>query len=170
MHLESLGDYHLQRLLGTGAFGDVYLAEHRFIKKPYALKVLPETVCSDAAFLRRLEEDVHSIALLDHPNIVKIHNVTCAEGRYFLVMDPIVDSLGETMHLDRYLSLKGRSLTEGDYISILQQVASALDYAHEKGVIHGGMKLSNILQNGFVLMSIIFSFDHLKRCRFGNRL
>ncbi len=150
MHLENLGDYNLQRLLGSGAFGDVYLAEHRFIKKPYALKVLPESICSDAAFLRRLEEDVHSIALLDHPNIVKIHNVTCAEGRYFLVMDPIVDSLGETMHLERYLSLKGRSLSEGDYISILQQVASALDYAHEKTLggrplFHGALKLTNLL-------------------------
>ena len=102
MHLDTLGDYSLQRLLGSGAFGDVYLAEHRFIKKPYALKVLPETLCRDGAFLRRFEEDVHSVAQLDHPNIVKIYNVTCADGRYFLVMDPIVDSYGETMHLERF--------------------------------------------------------------------
>jgi formylglycine-generating enzyme required for sulfatase activity len=150
MHLENLGDYNLQRLLGSGAFGDVYFAEHRFIKKPYALKVLPEAICSDPAFLRRLEEDVHSIALLDHPSIVKIHNVTCAEGCYFLVMDPIVDSLGETMHLERYLSLKRRSMTESDYVSILQQVASALDYAHEttlggRPLFHGALKLTNLL-------------------------
>lgn len=150
MHLENLGDYSLQRLLGSGAFGDVYLAEHRFIKKPYALKVLPDFLSRDPSFLRRFEEDVHSIARLDHPNIVKIHNVTCAEGRYFLVMDPIVDSLGETMHLDRYLSLKGRSLTESDYLSILRQAASALDYAHEKSIagrplLHGALKLTNIL-------------------------
>ncbi len=150
MHLDTLGDYSLQRLLGSGAFGDVYLAEHRFIKKPYALKVLPETLCRDGAFLRRFEEDVHSVAQLDHPNIVKIYNVTCADGRYFLVMDPIVDSYGETMHLERYLSLKGRSLGEEEYISILHQVASALDYAHEKTLggrplVHGALKPTNIL-------------------------
>ncbi len=150
MHLDTLGDYSLQRLLGSGAFGDVYLAEHRFIKKPYALKVLPEALSRDAAFLRRFEEDVHSIAQLDHPSIVKIHNITCAEGRVFIVTDPIVDSFGETMHLERYLSLKGRSLGEEDYVSLLRQVASALDYAHEKGfagrpLVHGALKLTNIL-------------------------
>ena len=150
MNLDTFGDYSLQRLLGSGAFGDVYLAEHRFIKKPYALKVLPETLSHDAAFLKRFEEDVHSIAQLDHPNIVKIHNITCAEGRTFIVMDPIVDTFGETMHLERYLSLKGRSLGEDEYVSILRQVASALDYAHEKSLagrslVHGALKLTNIL-------------------------
>lgn len=150
MHVDTLGDYSLQRLLGSGAFGDVYLAEHRFIKKPYALKILPESLSCDAAFLRRFEEDVHSVAQLDHPNIVKIHNITCVEGRTFIVMDPVVDSFGETMHLDRYLSLKGRSLGEEEYVSLLRQVASALDYAHEKSLagrplVHGALKLTNIL-------------------------
>lgn len=150
MHVENLGDYNLQRKLGSGPFGDVYLAEHRFIKKPYAIKVLPANICENADFLRRFEEQIHAIALLDHPNIVKIHNVTCSEGIYFLVTDPMVDSLGETMHLERYLALKGRSLTEQDYLSLLRQVASALDYAHEKTMQgkplwHGALKLTNIL-------------------------
>lgn len=153
MHLDTFGDYSLQRLLGSGAFGDVYLAEHRFIKKPYALKILPEALCRDAAFMKRFEEDVHSIAQLDHPNIVKIHNITCRDDRAFIVMDPVVDSFGETMHLERYLSLKGRSLGEEEYVSILRQVASALDYAHEKSLagrslIHGSLKLTNILVKG----------------------
>ena len=150
MHMENLGDYHLQRQLGLGAFGQVYLAEHRFIKRPFALKILPDELCADASFMRRFEEQVHVIASLDHPNIVKIHNITRADGHYFLVTDPIVDSFGETMNLDRYLNLKGRSLSEEDYISILQQVASALDYSHEQTIggmtlIHGALKLTNIL-------------------------
>ena len=106
MHLENLGDYNLLRQLGYGAFGQVYLAEHRFIKRQFALKILPEEICSDAGFMRRFEELVHSVALLDHPNIVKIHNVTAADGHFFLVTDPIVDSFGETMNLDRYLNLR----------------------------------------------------------------
>ncbi len=150
MHVENLGDYNLQRQLGFGPFGEVYLAEHRFIKKPFVLKVLPEDLCSDAAFLRHFEEEVHAISSLDHPNIVKIHNIAYADGRYFLVEDPIVDSFGETMHLDRYLSLKGRSFLESDYIGILRQVASAIDYAHEstmggRPLVHGALKLTNIL-------------------------
>ena len=150
MHMENLGDYNLQRQLGLGAWGQVYLAEHRFIKRPFALKILPDELCADGSFMRRFEEQIHAIAALDHPNIVKIHNITGVDGHYFLVTDPIVDSFGETMNLDRYLNLKGRSLSEEDYVSILRQVASALDYSHErtmggKPLVHGALKLTNIL-------------------------
>lgn len=150
MHVENMGDYNLLRQLGEGAFGEVFLAEHRFIKRPFALKVLPESLCSDAAFMRRFEEQIHAIAELDHPNIVKIHNISNVDGRFFLVSDPVVDSYGETMNLDRYLNLKGRSLSEDDYMSILRQIASALDYGHEKmiggkALVHGSLKLTNIL-------------------------
>jgi formylglycine-generating enzyme required for sulfatase activity len=148
--MENLGDYNLQRQLGLGAWGQVYLAEHRFIKRPFALKILPDELCADGSFMRRFEEQIHAIAALDHPNIVKIHNITGVDGHYFLVTDPIVDSFGETMNLDRYLNLKGRSLSEADYVSILRQVASALDYSHErtmggKPLVHGALKLTNIL-------------------------
>jgi formylglycine-generating enzyme required for sulfatase activity len=140
-----LGDYIIQKTIGEGPFGQVLLAEHRFIKRPFALKVLPEEVCRDPQFLRRFEMEVAEIAALDHPHIAKIHNISIHEGRAYLVMDPIVDGLGETMHLDRYLALKGRVLTEEVQEKLLAQVASALDYAHETGVAHGGVKLSNIL-------------------------
>ncbi len=143
--MEILGDYTIQKQLGQGAFGSVFLAEHRFIRRPFALKMLPEEICSDPAFLRRFEAQIAEIASLDHPNIVKIHNVSCSDGRYFIVTDPIVDSLGETMNLDRYLELKGRSLSEEDWKDLLGQIASALDYAHEAGVVHGSVKLTNIL-------------------------
>lgn len=150
MHLENLGEYNLLRLLGHGAFGQVYLAEHRFIKRTFALKVLPKELVSDASFMRRLEEHVHAVAALDHPNIVKIHNIASFDDQVFIVTDPIVDSLGETMNLDRYLTLKGRSLSEEDYLGILRQVASALDYAHEQNmgglpIVHGALKLTNLL-------------------------
>jgi formylglycine-generating enzyme required for sulfatase activity/tRNA A-37 threonylcarbamoyl transferase component Bud32 len=143
--LDMLGDYTIQKQLGHGSFGAVYLAEHRFIKRSFVLKVLPEDICSDPRFIRRFEAEVAEIAALDHPNIIKIHNVSSSEGRYFLVMDPVVDSLGEVMNLDRYLELKGKSLREDDWVDLLTQVASALDYAHEAGVVHGAIKLSNLL-------------------------
>ncbi len=143
--MDSVGDYTLLKELGRGAFGPVYLAEHRFIKRQFALKMLPEEVCSDPAFVRRFEAQIAEISALDHPHIVKIHNVSSSEGRYFIITDPIVDSFGEAMHLERYLDLKGRSLGEEDWTDLLTQVASALDYAHEAGVTHGALKLSNIL-------------------------
>lgn len=143
--MDVLGDYAIQKQLGQGAFGTIYLAEHRFIKKVFALKVLPEEMNSDPAFARRFETQVAKISSLDHPNIVKIHNVSCADGRYFLVMDPIIDSEGETMNLDRFLQLKGKSLTEEEQEKLLRQVADALDFAHGKGVTHGSLKLTNVL-------------------------
>ncbi|MBI5272879.1 MAG: SUMF1/EgtB/PvdO family nonheme iron enzyme [Chlamydiia bacterium] len=143
--MDAIGDYTIQKQLGQGAFGTVYLAEHRFIKRLFALKALPESVCSDPVFMRRFEEQVAQIAALDHPNILKIHNVSCQEGRYFIVTDPITDSLQETMNLDRFLQLKGRSLSEGEIEELLRQVASALDYAHSVGVLHGSLKLTNLL-------------------------
>lgn len=143
--MEQLGDYIAIKKLGQGAFGDVYLTEHRFIKRQFVLKLLPEEFHEDPRFLRKFEAQIGEIAALDHPNIAKIHNVSSAEGRFFIVMDPIVDSLGETMNLDRYLDLKGKSLTEDDWLKLLTQVASAIDYAHESNVIHGALKLTNIL-------------------------
>jgi formylglycine-generating enzyme required for sulfatase activity len=143
--MDQLGDYTIQKQLGAGALGDVYLAEHRFIKRCFSLKVLPSEICEDPLFMRRFEAQISEIALLEHPNIVKIHNVSFAEGRYFIVMDPFVDSLGQTMHLARFLDLKGKSLSEEDWIQMLSQVASALDYAHEAGIVHGSLNLHNIL-------------------------
>lgn len=143
--MEQLGDYTITKKLGQGVFGDVYLAEHRFIKRSFALKVLPEEISSNPIFMRKFEAEVGFIAALDHPNIVKIHNISSSDDLFFLVMDPNVDSLDETMNLERYLELKGKGLSEEDWLEILHQVASALDYAHEANLIHGGLKLTNIL-------------------------
>jgi len=163
--MEMLGDYTVQKQLGDGAFGAVYLAEHRFIKKAFALKVLPEEICVDPAFIRRFETRVSEIAALEHPHIAKIHNVSCHEGRYFVVTDPIIDSLEEVMHLDRFMQLKGKALSEEALEELLRQVASALDYSHEKGVVHGALKLTNILvvgtERGYRLLLTDFGLTRL---------
>jgi formylglycine-generating enzyme required for sulfatase activity len=143
--MDAFGDYSIQKELGHGAFGPVYLAEHRFIKRLFALKAIPESVCQDPTFVRRFEANVADIAALDHPNILKIHNVSCQDGRYFVVTDPIVDSMQEAMNLDRFLELKGKSLSEEEIEDLLKQVGAALDYAHQAGIVHGSLKLTNIL-------------------------
>ncbi|MDE3045889.1 MAG: SUMF1/EgtB/PvdO family nonheme iron enzyme [Verrucomicrobiota bacterium] len=143
--MEQLGDYIVQKQLGYGPFGAVSLAEHRFIKRLFVLKVLPEEISSNSQFLRRFEMQVAEIAALDHPNILKIHNVSIHNDRAYLVVDPVVDSLGETMNFDRFLELKGKTFSEQEQLELLRQVASAIDYAHEAGVAHGGLKLTNVL-------------------------
>lgn len=142
------GDYSVVKQIGQGSLGSVFLVEHRFMKRQYVLKVLPQELSNDRAFIQRLEEDVTLLASLEHPNIVKIHNISFAQGQYFLVTDCIVDELGETTNLAQYLRENRKNLSEAELFHILYQVADALQYAHTKkgmGIAHRGIKLNNIL-------------------------
>lgn len=150
MEQRTLGDYRIIKQIGQGTLGAVYLAEHRFMKKHYALKVLPEELASDRGFIHRFEEEVSLLASLDHPNIVKIYNISFAQGQYFIVTDCIVDEIGETTNLAKYLLGLHRPLEEKEIYHVLYQVASALDYAHAKkgsgrDFIHRNLKPNNIL-------------------------
>ena len=149
MALRVLGDYTIIKQLGNGSLGSVYLAEHRFMKKQFALKVLPEELACDRAFIQRFEDEVKLLSKLDHPSIVKIHNVSSANGLYFLVTDCIVDSAGESLNLLHHIKDKGQ-LKEEEIIECLRQIADALDYVRLKSTIdtefvHRGIKLNNIL-------------------------
>ncbi len=141
-----LGDYKILKSIGEGTLGAVVLAEHRFIKKQYVLKILPKELSQDRNFITRFEEQVAKLALLDHPHIVRIHNISFAEGSYFLVSDCVVDSIGETTNLAQYMSGRKERLKEEELIHVLSQIADALDYAHTKGqVAHQALKLNNVL-------------------------
>ncbi|MCH9609567.1 MAG: Serine/threonine-protein kinase Pkn1 [Chlamydiales bacterium] len=142
---ELLGDYRVLKQMGQGPLGKLYLAEHRFIKRQYLLKVLPEELTQDRTFLQQFEEEVLKLATLDHPHLVKVHNVSFAEGHYFLVTDCVVDSIGETTNLAQYMAGRKERLREEELLSVLKQIATALDYIHEKGVSHLSLKLNNIL-------------------------
>jgi len=150
LEVRTLGDYHLIKQIGQGSLGIVYLAEHRFMKKQYVLKVFPEELASDRTFIQRFEEEVGKLAALEHPNIVKIHNISFSQGMYFLVTDCIVDPLGETTNLAQYILGRNRRLEEEELFHILKQIADALDFAHSKKLgssptAHRGIKLNNIL-------------------------
>ncbi len=147
--LETLGDYVLIKLLGEGMLGKVYLTQHRYLKKPFVLKVLPESLSQNKNFIKRFEKEIGLIGTLDHPNIVKIHNISHSEGRYFLASDALVDSNGETLNLAQYIERR-KKLSEDEILSIAKQVAKALDYAHEKNfgdepLAHRGLKFNNVL-------------------------
>lgn len=138
-----MGDYELVKEIGQGSLGTVYVAEHRFLKRLFVLKVLREDLGSDRALMNRLEHEVASLALLDHPHIVKIHTVSYADGSYFLVYDCIVDDYGETTTLAQYLSSQEQGLDEEVVLKIARQLAMALDDA--RPLMHGGLKLNNVL-------------------------
>lgn len=124
--MEQLGDYTITKKLGQGVFGDVYLAEHRFIKRSFALKVIPEEISTNPIFMRKFESEVSEITALDHPNIAKIHNISSCDDLFFIVMDPHVDSLDETMNLERYLELKGKLFMKRIGLTFLNKLAQPL--------------------------------------------
>ncbi|NGX37946.1 MAG: Serine/threonine-protein kinase pkn1 [Chlamydiae bacterium] len=140
-----LGDYEIIKELGQGMMGKVFYAEHRYLKKPFVLKVLPEELAQNPNFIQRFEKEVALLGVIDHPHIVKMDNVSSADGKYFLV----TECVGEGLTLSQYLQEK-KQLAEEEIYCIAKQVASALDYAHQMNVgdeplAHRGLKFNNIL-------------------------
>lgn len=146
----SLGDYRLIRPLGTSVLGQTFLAEHQFLQRRFVLKVLSQALTQQPDFRRRFEEHISVLAILDHPHLVKIHNVSHAHEHYFLVTDAVVDERGNSTNLTEYLKQLGHRLDEPLLLELFLQIADALDYSHGLDIhgiqpIHRGLKPSNIL-------------------------
>ncbi len=139
--LHQLGDYILLKQLGQGALGASYLAQHQFLKRSFVLKVFPKEFGGDPAFAKRFEERVATLAELNHPALVKMHNVSQCDGHYFLVSD-----YKDTLDLNQYLDKNRAQISEGTLFEIASQVALALDFLHQSGKIgHLSLKPSNLL-------------------------
>ncbi len=141
-----IGDYTLVKKIGAGSLGITYVAEHKYFKKQYALKILSEELSQNRPFMQRFEDEISHLATLDHPNIVKIHNISYVDGKYFIVSDCIVDEWGETTNLAKWFAAKNKQVSETELLSVLKQVGDALDYMHSKKIVHRSLKLNNILE------------------------
>ena len=141
-----LGDYEIERLLGVGAMGEVYLARQVRLDQKCALKVLPPELTRSADFEKRFAQEGRSLAKLDHPHIVRVYNAGEADGLHFLAMEYVG---GGTLE-DR-LEKSGGSLPESETGKLLGEMLAALSYAHGQNVIHRDLKPANILltESGF---------------------
>ena len=133
-----LGHYRILSLLGTGGMGEVYLAEDATLRRKIALKVLPAYIAKDQEHLRRFKQEAFSASALNHPNIVTIHEFG-AEGDIHFLATELVE--GETLR-DR---LRHGALSFNTALDLLQQIASALQAAHEAGIVHRDIKPENIM-------------------------
>ncbi len=133
--------YEVIRRIGRGAMGEVFLAEDRILKRKVALKflILPEglDLVEKSEAEARFYREAQAAARLNHPNIVVVHDIDEIDGRPYISMEYLE---GET--LDRVLS-RG-PLSAEVAVEIIFQILEALDYAHEKGVIHRDIKPDNI--------------------------
>lgn len=132
----TLGRYELRRLIARGGMSEVYLGYDRRVRRSVAVKVL---YGSDEPFVRRFEREALAVGTLSHDHILPLYDFGAQRPWYYLVM-PYID--GGTLR-DYLLKKEGLSLEEAGFF--LEQIASALQCAHDHGVVHRDVKPSNIL-------------------------
>jgi Tol biopolymer transport system component len=132
-----MGSYRILSLLGAGGMGEVYLAHDSKLGRDVAIKVLPSAFVHDPERLARFQREARMLASLNHPNIATIHGLEHSDGTHYLVMELVA---GET--LAERIS-KG-ALPVEDALRVAEQIAEALEAAHEKGVIHRDLKPANV--------------------------
>lgn len=134
-----LGRYKIRATLGEGASATVYLADDDVLEREVALKVIHPHLMQKPAVVERFYREARAAVRLDHPNIVRVYDVGEIDDRHVIVM--------------RYLQGRPLSRIMADHgalpwkvaLNVVHQVADALDYAHERGVVHRDVKPSNIV-------------------------
>ena len=135
----TLGDFQVERLLGRGGMGEVYLATQISLNRPVALKVLRPDLLTKPTYLTRFEAEATAVAKLNHPNIVHIYTLGATEGTRFIAMEYVQGS-----NLREYIKKKG-ALDYPLALSIMKQAGVAVGAAGELGLIHRDIKPENLL-------------------------
>jgi serine/threonine-protein kinase len=136
----TIGDFHVERRLGQGGMGQVYLAEQVSLKRPVALKILRPELASDPQALERFRAEALAVARATHANIVQVYGFDVLDdGLAYMALEYV-----EGRNLKEYLARKGPPDLPV-CISIMRQVAAALQRAGELGIIHRDIKPENIL-------------------------
>jgi serine/threonine-protein kinase len=138
MNLPEIPGYQIQEQIGQGSMGVVYRARHLALDRVVALKVLNPQFSQDESFLKSFSQEAKTVARLQHPNIVTVHDFGCHEGLYYLTMQFVH---GRTVK--ELLAIRRPNPLECG--QIIRQIADALDYAHREEVIHRDVKPGNIM-------------------------
>src|SRR6201987_429875 len=138
---QTFAGYTILRRLGSGAMGEVYLVQHPRLPRHDALKVLAEHVSADPEYRERFNREAQNAATLSHPNIVAVYDRGEYEGQLWITMAYV-----EGTDASRLLAEKHRKGMPPDgVVQIVTEVADALDYAHQRQLLHRDVKPANIL-------------------------
>ncbi len=133
------GRYQLQKLIGSGGMANVFEATDLAENKTVAVKLLKQEYLSNDEFVRRFRNESKVIAVLDHPNIVKVFDVNFTGADQYIVMEYI-----DGITLNQYIRHQGQ-LRWKDAVHFVTQILRALQHAHEHGVVHRDIKSQNIM-------------------------
>lgn len=144
---QQFGNYRLVKLLGEGGFAEVYLGEHIHLGTQAAVKVMTTKLTGEG--ISRFREEARTIISLEHPNIVHVHDFGIQDRIPYIVMSFAANGSLRRLHP------RGNHLSLEKIVSYVKQIASALQYAHERKLIHRDVKPDNMLlgQNNIVLLS-----------------
>lgn len=133
-----IGHYKILTRIGTGGMGEVYLAQDTKLGRQVAIKLLPDRFTLEADRVRRFQQEARSASALNHPNILTIYEIAEVENRPYIATE-FID--GQTLR--QIISI--RSLKLGEALDLAIQIASALQAAHEAGIVHRDIKPENVM-------------------------
>ena len=133
------GRYEITELIGVGGMAEVYKGIDVIDNKPVAIKILKKEYAENEEFLRRFRNESKAIAVLSHPNIVKIYDVGFSDKLQYIVMEYI-----DGITLKEYIE-EEKVLTWKDTVHFVIQILRALQHAHDKGIVHRDIKPQNIM-------------------------
>lgn len=141
------GRYELHNLIGVGGMANVYRAKDLLNDNYVAVKILREEFMQNEELVRRFKNESRAISLLNHPNIVKVYDVSVSDKIQYIVME-LVDGI----NLKEYIDRRKDKLTWKEALHFTTQILLALQHAHDKGIVHRDIKPQNImlLQDGTI--------------------
>ncbi len=137
---QAFAGYTILRLLGSGGMGEVYLAQHPRLPRRDALKILGNDVSADDDYRKRFIREADLAAELWHPNIVRVNDRGEFNGQLWISMDSVNGTDAASLLRDRYPA----GMPADEVATIVAAIASALDYAHQRGLLHRDVKPANI--------------------------
>lgn len=157
-----IGHYTIDKAIGSGGMGEVYLATDTILGRQVALKTLPPSLACDPSFLKRFRNEAQAAANINHPNVATVYSVEECDGIHFLTMEYID---GKT--LDRLTPEGGLSIKT--FLQWIEPIARALTAAHKRGIIHRDIKPGNIMISADGTPKILdFGLAQIERSLAGN--